>query len=127
MKALVGAFNQEKALVGALSTIVKLSLWFICSSNIDSFLLEVHSQGGGGGVVLEADPLLDALLGGVLEVAALLIPPQLDLLVLEHGLRQGELHLLGDLAAVVHQLVLVRLGGGHINTDNIGITSFKSS
>ena len=71
--------------------------------------------------MLEGDPLLDALLGGVLEVAALPVPPHLHLLVLEHGLGQGELQLLGDLAALVHQLVLVRLGGGHVNTDNIGI------
>ena len=32
---LVGAFNQEKTLVGAFSVIVKLRRWFVCSSNKD--------------------------------------------------------------------------------------------
>ena len=39
MKALEGTFNQEKALVGALSMIVKLqySRSFVCSSNLKGY------------------------------------------------------------------------------------------
>ena len=35
MKALVGAFNQEKALVGAFSVIVQLHRLIVYSSNVD--------------------------------------------------------------------------------------------
>ena len=38
MKALVGAFNQEKALVGAFSVIVKSSQIFVSSSSVSFFL-----------------------------------------------------------------------------------------
>ena len=60
MKVLVGAFNQEKALIGAFSVIVKLSVTFVSSSNAqtaDPYLILVpllltvayrwmHSSGG---------------------------------------------------------------------------------
>ena len=36
MKALVGAFNQEKALVGAFSVIVKTDCGSICGTNLDT-------------------------------------------------------------------------------------------
>ena len=42
MKALVGAFNQEKALVGAFSVIVQLNRWI----GLQHYL-EVQAQGGG--------------------------------------------------------------------------------
>ena len=46
MKALVGAFNQEKALVGAFSVIVQL-FWLIMymySTNLDILQLSTHLQ-----------------------------------------------------------------------------------
>ena len=41
MKALVGAFNQEKALVGAFSVIVQLHRLIVCSTNIN--LVQPHN------------------------------------------------------------------------------------
>ena len=40
MKALVGAFNQEKALVGAFSVIVLLRQLIVCSTIVDLTWLE---------------------------------------------------------------------------------------
>ena len=60
MKALVGAFIQDKALVGTSSVIVKTSRTFVSSCTI---YLEVvggvgHEAADGGGPVVEADALL---------------------------------------------------------------------
>ena len=41
MKALVGAFNQEKALVGAFSVIVQFRRLIFCSANLDAHILPV--------------------------------------------------------------------------------------
>ena len=60
MKALLGAFNQDKALVGAFSVIVKTPGTFVPNCSI---YLEVvggvgHEAADGGGPVVEADALL---------------------------------------------------------------------
>ena len=47
MKALVGAFNQEKALVGAFSAIVQLRRLIVCNTN------PVQALGDGGRLVGE--------------------------------------------------------------------------
>ena len=47
MKALVGAFNQEKALVGAFSVITNLWIAFVWISSADTCLL-CSGDGGGG-------------------------------------------------------------------------------
>ena len=47
MKALVGAFNQEKALVGAFSVIVKLRRLIVCSSSRDTSHGPFLRDGGG--------------------------------------------------------------------------------
>ena len=55
MKALVGAFNQEKALVEAFSVIVKLYRWIVSQhySSVSAYTLGIiwswRAEGGGGG------------------------------------------------------------------------------
>ena len=75
------------------------------------YLLDINREGDGLLVGLDVDHLLDSLHGGVLEVLALGVLPDLDLAVLQHVFGHGELQLLGDLAALVDQLVLVGVGG----------------
>ena len=41
MKAVVAAFNQEKALIGAFSVITNLRMAFVSSSNLDSVKLHI--------------------------------------------------------------------------------------
>ena len=48
MKALVGAFNQEKALVGALTVIVKSSRTFVSSSSFEEVRPDVWGQDRDG-------------------------------------------------------------------------------
>ena len=78
VKVLVGTFNQEEALVGAFSMIVKLRLWFVCNSNSECcnsstaahLLLLVVSEGGVGRGVGAGGPARHAGVGGAATGAA---------------------------------------------------------
>ena len=44
MKAVVAAFNQEKALVGAFSMIVQLHQLIVYSTNYHSYIVNINAQ-----------------------------------------------------------------------------------
>ena len=61
MKALVGAFNQEKALVGAFSVIVQLCLLFVCSTSKVARCLIITTYSGDRNVQTKYGPVQGVL------------------------------------------------------------------